>query len=76
MPEWLLTKEEMARVYFESESTPTLPSEALAQAQLKKVALYLRDNYYAPDRAVYFSPLTWAALLREAGLEDKETPDA
>ena len=77
MSEWLLTKEEMAKAYFESENTSELPSVAIARAQLRKFAGYVQHHSIAHDFGDHTRKITvwgaeeWESLLREVGL-DKE----
>ena len=75
MSEWLLTKEEMAKAYFESENTSELPSVAIARAQLRKAATWLKGHAYRErwgTRYITISEITWFSLLAEAGLEEAE----
>ena len=73
MSEWLLTKEEMAKAYFESENTSELSSVAIARAQLRKVAEWLQKNsltrfdpMYSPR--TYWDRPEWDSFMQEAGL--------
>lgn len=84
MPEWLLTKEEWEAIIDDLPAKDTCGQcrEALAQAALRKVAAYVK-HHTAPVKCqgAYYKVTCWgaeewAALMNEAGLEDKETPDA
>lgn len=75
--QWLLTQTEIAKAIRDSENSPLLPSDYIAQAQLRKVAEQLkpcaasRTNTveHISFRQVLFFEDDWQALLTEAGIE-------